>query len=184
MLSSVRLQSDTLFILLLGLLQLFPFDALPQHFSALPYFLIHQLISPSPTSSHHSQGSVPFVGERYQRPRSAARWIVRFYWKAWNQHGGAGGVVVCFCSRGDELVACSPAVGRSLCGPASLSLGRRPQKHPTHRAAVRMQERGPAALTMGGWPTVSAYQMPARPAEAWPMPAPGDRPRHCWLQVG
>ena len=51
---------------------------------------------PSPTTSHHSQDSVPFVGEHYQKPRSATRWIVRFYWKAWNQHGGAG-MVVCFC---------------------------------------------------------------------------------------
>lgn len=43
-----------------------------------------------------------------------------------------------------------------------------PRNTQPHRAAVRMQERGPAALTMGAGPTASAYQMPARPAEAWP----------------
>lgn len=70
---------------------------------------------------------------------------------------------------------CSPAVGQSLCGPASLSLGWRPQKHPAHRAAVRMQEEA-CCSHHGGWPTASAYQMPARPAELGPMPAPGVLP--------
>ena len=37
---------------------------------------------PSPTTSHPCQDSVPFAGWHYQKPSSAARWIVTFYWEA------------------------------------------------------------------------------------------------------
>ena len=68
---------------------------------------------------------------------------------------------------------CSLAVGQFLCGPASLLLGWRPQKHPAHRAAVRMQERSPAALTVGAGPEQAPNRCQLVPLSLGPTPALG-----------
>lgn len=77
-------------------------------------------------------------------------------------------MVVCFCSRGDELVALLTGCGSVSLWPSFLVIGTEAQKHPAHRAAVRMQERGPCCSHSWGLAHSECLPDASSPAEAWP----------------
>ena len=106
-----------------------------------------------------------------------------FYWEARNQHKVPGWGVL-LPRVGITRWLCSPAAGRFLCGPASLSLGWRPQKHPAHRAALRMQERSPAALATGAGPEWAPNRCPLVPCCVLAPRLPRGLCRHYWLLLG
>ena len=71
-------------------------------------------------------------------------------------------------SRGDELEALLTGCGSVSLWPSFLVIGTEAPETPSSQGCCEDAGKRSCCSHHGGWPTASAHQMPARPAETWP----------------